>query len=156
MKPIYLNLLAAAAGALLAGCGPVDRTVNAQSPSSRPSLPAITKPASQQVVEDYVKAAASADGSRMYALIGGSERKDETPETLRKTAADRYSTNMTYEVLKAEETDNSSEVIVEFKGAKVDPNPTKFTLTRENGEWRIVDSPELHEREKNGGIHIKL
>lgn len=157
MKPIYLNLLAAVAGALLAGCaGPADHTVNAQSPSSRPSAPALTKPASQQVVEEYLKAAASADGARMYALIGGSERKNETPETLRKTAADRYSSGMTYEVLKTEETDNSSEVVVEFKGAKVDPNPTKFTLTRENGEWRIVDSPELHEREKHGGIHIKL
>ena len=156
MKPIYLNLLAVVAGALLAGCGPNDRTVNAQSPSSRPSAPAIVKPASQQVVEDYLKAAASADGARMYALIGAGNRKDETPESLRKTAADRYSSSMTYEVLKTEETDNSSEVVVEFKGAKVDPNPTKFTLTRENGEWRIIDSPELHEREKHGGIHIKL
>jgi hypothetical protein len=92
----------------------------------------------------------------MYGLIASSERDDESPETLRKTAADRYSTATKWEVLKAKETGSTAEVVVDVQGAKVDPNPTRFTLTRESGEWRIIDSPELHEREKDGGIHIKL
>ena len=121
---------------------------------AKPVLPAIS--GSRRVVDDYLKAASSADGSAMYALIASSERDDESPETLRKTAADRYSTAMKWEVLKAKETGSTAEVVVDVQGAKVDPNPTRFTLTRESGEWRIVDSPELHEREKNGGIHIKL
>lgn len=92
----------------------------------------------------------------MYALVSSGERGGETPETLRKTAADRYSSATTWEVLKTSESGGTSEVVVDFHGAKVDPNPSTFTLTRENGEWRIVDSPELHERQKEGGIHIRL
>jgi hypothetical protein len=131
-------------------------TISGDSPgtASRPALPAISGP--QAVVEDYLKAASSADGAAMYALIASSERDDESPETLRKTAADRYSTAMKWEVLKARETGSTGEVVVDVQGAKVDPNPTRFTLTREAGEWRIVDSPELHEREKDGRLHIKL
>lgn len=138
---------------ILNGCGGV--TIGANSGSgARIAVPAISGP--QRVVEDYLKAASTADGSRMHALIGAGERDDETPETLRKTAADRYSSNFSWDVLKTEETGNTAKVIVDVKGAKVDPNPTTFTLTQENGEWRIVDSPELNEREKNGDLHIKF
>jgi hypothetical protein len=122
--------------------------------TARPGLPAIA--ASQRVVEDYLRAASTADGARMYGLIASSERENETPKTLGKTAAGRYSTATKWEVLKTEEQGSTSEVVVDVKGAQVEPNPTKFTLTRENGEWRIVDSPELHEREKNGDLHIKF
>ena len=111
---------------------------------------------SRAVVEDYLKAAAAADGATMYGLIATSERGRESPETLRDTAKDRYSPATKWEVLKAEESGSTSQVTVEFKGADVDPNPTRFTLTKENNEWRIVDSPELHEREKDGRIRIKL
>jgi len=107
------------------------------------------------VVEEYLRAAGSADGQRMYALIASSERDDESPDTLRETAAERYSAGMTWEVLKADENGSASDVIVEFQGAKVVPNPYRFTLTREAGEWRIVQSPELHE-EKKDGIKIDL
>jgi hypothetical protein len=141
---------------LAAGLGGCTSTISGDSPGrvSRPVIPAVS--ASQRVVEDYLRAASEADGARMYGLIASSERNNETPTTLRKTAADRYSTGTKWEVLKAEERGSTSEVVVDVKGAKVDPNPTKFTLTRENGEWRIVDSPELHEREKNGDLHIKF
>lgn len=111
---------------------------------------------SRAVVEDYLKAATAADGATMYGLIASSERERESPETLRDTAKDRYSPATKWEVLKAEESGTTSQVTVEFKGAEVDPNPTRFTLTKENKEWRIVDSPELHEREKDGRIRIKL
>jgi hypothetical protein len=46
-------------------------------------------------------------------------------------------------------------VVVDFRNAKVDPNPYRFTLTREAGEWRIVQSPELHET-ADDGMRIKL
>ncbi|MGV3720114.1 MAG: hypothetical protein ACO1SX_04315 [Actinomycetota bacterium] len=134
------------------GCG---TTIGANSGAGpRVSVPAIS--GAQRVVEDYLKAASTADGSRMHALMGAGERPNETPETLRKTAADRYSSNFSWDVLKAEETGDTAKVIVEVKGAEVDPNPTTFTLTRENGEWRITDSPELNERQKNDDIHIKF
>jgi len=137
----------------LAGCD--DARVGAYSDGrAGRSIPVISGP--RQVVEDYLRSAAKADGSGMYALLGSGERDDETPESLRKTAADRYTAGMKWDVLKATETGSRAEVVVDFQGAKVDPNPTKFALTRENGEWRIVDSPELNEREKNGDIHIKF
>jgi len=121
---------------------------------SRPLIPAVS--ASQRVVEEYLRAASNSDGARMYGLIASSERERESPTTLGKTAADRYSAATKWEVLKAEEHGSTSEVVVDVKGAQVEPNPTKFSLTRENGEWRIVDSPELHEREKKGDLHIKF
>lgn len=144
-----LGLLAAA----LAGCG--GTTIGANSGSgTRLAAPAVS--GAQRVVEDYLKAASNADGAGMFALIGAGERDDETPETLRKTAADRYSSEISWDVLKAEESGAGAKVIVEIKGAEVDPNPTTFTLARENGEWRIIDSPELNERKKNGDLHIKF
>jgi hypothetical protein len=151
-------LAATAALLMLAGCtGPAAPPSGSAPPATSPPQPvAAAVPGSQRVVEAYLKAAADGDGAGMYALIADSERKRETPKSLGKTAKDRYSSATTWEVLKTEESASSSEVIADTKGAKVDPNPTKFTLTRENGEWRIVESPELHEREKNGGIHIKL
>jgi len=145
-------------GALAAALGGCTSTISGDSRGgtvvTRPAIPAIS--ASQRVVEDYLRAASSGDGARMYGLIASSEREDESPKTLGKTAADRYSTATRWEVLKTEEHGSTSEVVVDVKGAHVDPNPTRFTLTRENGEWRIVDSPELHEREKNGDLHIKF
>jgi hypothetical protein len=145
-------------GALAVGLGGCTSTISGDSPGgtrvSRPVLPSIS--ASQRVVEDYLKAASTGDGARMYGLIASSERERESPTTLGKTAADRYSPSTKWEVLKTRETGSTSEVVVDMKGAKVEPNPTKFTLTRESGEWRIVDSPELHEREKNGDLHIKF
>jgi len=54
------------------------------------------------------------------------------------------------------ETDNTARVIVEVKGAELDPNPATFTLAHENGGWRIAVSPELNERKRNGDIHIKF
>ncbi|HEU4754222.1 MAG TPA: hypothetical protein VFU47_14020 [Armatimonadota bacterium] len=142
---VYLPVAALALG--LCGCRQGDRTVSAASRAG--SGP-------RAVVEQYLQAASRADGASMYALIAGSERDDESPTTLADTARDRYSTGATWDVLKTEPAGTTAKVIVELKGAKVDPNPTTFTLTQENGEWRIVDSPELHERDKNGGIHIKL
>lgn len=143
---------------LAAGLGGCTSTISGDSPGgsrvSRPVIPSVS--ASQRVVEDYLRAASNADGARMYGLIASSERDDESPKTLGKTAADRYSTATKWEVLKTEESGSTSEVVVDMKNAKVDPNPTKFTLTREAGEWRIIDSPELHEREKNGDLHIKF
>lgn len=146
----------AAAGLVMVGLGGCTSTISGDSPGrvSRPVIPSVS--ASQRVVEEYLRAASEGDGARMYGLIASSERNNETPTSLGKTAADRYSTGTRWEVLKAEERGSTSEVVVDVKGAKVEPNPTKFTLTRENGEWRIVDSPELHEREKNGDLHIKF
>lgn len=145
-------------GALVAGLNGCTSTISGDSNGgvriSRPAIPAVS--ASQRVVEDYLKAASAGDGARMFGLLAASERDDETPKTLGKTALDRYSSATKWEVLKAEENGGTSEVVVDVKGAKVEPNPTKFTLTRENGEWRIVDSPELREREKNGDLHIKF
>jgi hypothetical protein len=43
-----------------------------------------------------------------------------------------------------------------FKGAKVDPNPYRFTLIREAGDWWIVQSPELHGEDRKDRIKIKL
>jgi hypothetical protein len=144
---------AVALGAALSGCGGERLRASSDGGPGR-AVPAVSGP--QRVVEEYLKAASTADGARMYGLIASSERDNESPETLRKTAADRYSTDLSWEVLKAEESGDTAKVVVEVKQAKVEPNPTTFTLTRENGEWRIVDSPELHEREKRGGIHIDL
>lgn len=146
---------AATLAAALGGCtSTISGDSRGGSVVTRPAIPAVS--ASQRVVEDYLRAASSGDGARMYGLIASSERENETPKTLGKTAADRYSTATKWEVLKTEENGSTSDVVVDVTGAHVDPNPTKFTLTRENGEWRIVDSPELHEREKNGDIHIKF
>jgi hypothetical protein len=108
------------------------------------------------VVEGYLKAATRADGAGMYARIATSERDDESPKTLADTARDRYATGTTWEILKTEEKGSAADVVVDFKRAKVDPNPYRFTLTREAGEWRIVQSPELHEEEKSDGIKIKI
>jgi hypothetical protein len=105
-------------------------------------------------VEEYLKAASQADGARMYGLIASSERDDESPETLADTARDRYAPTMTWQVLKVEETGSTARVVVDIQGAKVKQNPYPFTLTREMGEWRIVDSPELHEREKRKRIGL--
>ena len=108
------------------------------------------------VVAEYLRAASRADGAGMYALIASSERDDESPETLGDTARERYSTDTTWQVLKTDERASKSDVVVDFKGAKVDPNPYRFTLTREAGEWRIVQSPELHEEDKDDDISIKF
>jgi hypothetical protein len=135
----------------LAGCA---REQDADGPGvARPA--AVIAPESQRVVEEYLRAASQTSGAEMYALIAASERDDETPESLKDTAHDRYSPATTWSVLKTEEKENAAEVIVEFQGAKVDPNPYRFTLTREAGEWRIVQSPELHEDDSDG-IEIKL
>ena len=72
------------------------------------------------------------------------------------TAHDRYSPGMTWEVLKEESSGDSASVVVDFKGAKVEPNPYRFTLTQEANEWRIVQSPELHEDDDRDDIEIKL
>jgi len=87
-----LGILAVA----LTGCGGTAIGANSGS-RSRSTAPAIT--GAQRVVEDYLKAASGADGARMYALIGAGERDDETPETLCRTAADRYSSNIRRKVL---------------------------------------------------------
>lgn len=111
--------------------------------------------ASRGVVEEYLQAAAKADGARMYALLATSERRDETPDSLRKTAADRYSAEITWEIEGVNEQANSSTVVALIRGAKdVEPNPYRFTLTKEGGEWRIVQSPELHEDDDD--IKIKI
>lgn len=164
MKPLHSTWIgggvaAGVVAAALSGCGNNPRIDAANNPN--PQTPKITIPAvpgSRRVVEDYLRAASSGDGAAMYALIASSERDRESPETLGDTARDRYSPAMKWEILKAEESGSTAEVVVDFQGAKVDPNPSRFTLTREAGEWRIVDSPELHEREKNakGKLRIKL
>ena len=145
------GLLGALCGlCVLAGCAPSREVpVSAQSPALSLSGP-------QRVVENYLKAATSADGAAMYGLIASSERDDESPKTLGDTARDRYTPSTRWEVLKTEERDSTARVIVDVKGAEVEPNPTTFSLTREAGEWRIIDSPELHEREKSGRLRIKL
>jgi hypothetical protein len=142
---------------LSAGCG-LNQTGGMSSPAipspGKVSVPLIS--GSRAVVEEYLKAASEADGAKMYALIASSERESESPKTLKDTADDRYSTATSWEVLKTEEGESSSKVIVQTKSAKVEPNPYTFTLTKEAGEWRIVQSPELHEEEKDGRIRIKL
>jgi hypothetical protein len=146
-----------AAWALVLCGGCVLRTESSGSSGSPPKVKIeAAAPASRSVVENYLKAASAADGATMYGLIATSERKRESPESLHDTAKDRYSPSTTWEVLKTDESGTTSQVTVEFKGADVDPNPTRFTLSKESGEWRIVDSPELHEREKDGRIRIKL
>jgi hypothetical protein len=139
-------------GLALAGCSNAGREPEG---GTTATAPPVTAPGPDTVVENYLRAASKADGDEMYALIATSERKDETPDSLRKTAADRYSPDITWKVTKTEEKDSTAEVMVKIEGAKVDPNPYRFTLTREAGEWRIVQSPELHETDKDG-IKIKL
>jgi hypothetical protein len=146
-RVILLVLLAAVSGCMRpeGGAGP------------QPDLnPVIPVPEARKVVDEYLHAAAAGDGDRMYALIASSERKNETPRTLTDTARDRYKPGMTWDVLKTDQGDSSGTVVAEFKGADVEPNPYRFTLTRENGEWRIVQSPELHEEDKPGRIKIEL
>jgi hypothetical protein len=128
----------------------MERRTDADSP------PAVAVSGPQAVVDAYLKAAAEAEGPGMYALIASSERDDESPTTLADTARNRYAAGMSWKVLKAEEAESTARVIVEFTGAKVDPNPYTFTLTREAGEWRIVQSPELHEEDKEDGLTIKF
>lgn len=119
------------------------------------TTPAVTVPESRRVVEEYLQAARRADGERMYALIATSERDDESPKSLRETAADRYTASTTWEFVNVEQRENTSEVHVRIEGAKeIEPNPYRFMLTREGDAWRIVDSPELHETE--GGIRIRI
>lgn len=144
---------------MTAGCVQTERVSGSSNPSitvTPAKPPAPLTPASQKVVEDYLRAGTEGDGAAMYALIANSERKNETPETLTRTAHDRYSGSTTWQILKSKESGNVGEVVVDYKGAHVDPNPFRFTLTREAGEWRIVQAPELHEREREGGIRIKL
>ena len=127
----YGGGLAAAACSLtllLGGCAPGrEAPVSAQSP-------VLTLSGPQRVVEDYLKAATSGDGAAMYGLIASSERDDESPKTLGDTARDRYTPSTRWEVLKTEERDSTARVVVDVKGAEVDPNPTTFSLTREAGE----------------------
>jgi hypothetical protein len=145
-----LAVAACSLALLVGGCAPGrEAPVSAQSPSLTVSGP-------RRVVEEYLKAATSGDGAAMYGLIATSERDDESPQTLGDTARDRYTPSTRWEVLKTEERDSTARVVVDVKGAEVDPNPTTFSLTREAGEWRIIDSPELHEREKDDGLRIKL
>jgi hypothetical protein len=138
---------------LAGGCAPRD-TTGGGAGTARVPAPIAAGP--QAVVEEYLRAATRADGAGMYARIATSERHDESPKTLADTARDRYSTGTTWEILKTEEKGSAADVVVDFKGARVDPNPYRFTLTREAGEWRIVQSPELHEEEKSDGIKIKI
>lgn len=148
-RALALLLLIGLIGA--AGCtGPApERTTGAG------STPAAIVSESRAVVEEYLRAAAKADGAGMYALLATSERKDETPDSLRKTAADRYSADITWEIEKVDEQASSSTVVTQIRGAKdVEPNPYRFTLTKESGEWRIVQSPELHE--DDGDIKIQI
>jgi hypothetical protein len=139
----------------LGGCADSRRSGGAEDGPRIPK-PSVLKSGPRAVVEDYLKAAARADGAGMYALIATSERDDESPQSLADTAHDRYSPNMTWEVLKEAARSSSSDVVVDFKGAKVEPNPYRFTLTQEAGEWRIVQSPELHEDDGRDRIKIKL
>jgi hypothetical protein len=125
------------------------------SPGAGTPPPAVVS-GSRAVVEEYLEAAKKADGVQMYALIATSERDDETPDSLRDTAADRYGPETTWTVAKVEEKESTSDVIVEIRGAKkVDPNPYRFTLTKEGGSWRIVQSPELHEDDDDVKIKIE-
>jgi hypothetical protein len=137
------------------GCSP-SRNQSGAAPHSPASQPAPATSGSRAVVEQYLQAAAKADGPAMYALIASSERKDESPKSLADTARDRYSPKTSWEVLKTQEKASTSQVVVDVKHAKVQPNPYKFTLSREAGEWRIVQSPELHEDDNRNEIKIKF
>jgi hypothetical protein len=139
----------------LPGCSPA-RNGSGAAPRSASSKPAPVASGSRAVVEQYLQAAAKADGPGMYALIASSERKDESPKSLADTARDRYSPQTSWEVLKTDEKSSTSQVVVDIKHAKVQPNPCKFTLSREAGEWRIVQSPELHEDDQRDEIKIKF
>jgi hypothetical protein len=159
MKPRRGSILCAVIGIVAAlaigGCVRVAREGGGgTSTSASPRSPFASGP--RVVVEEYLRAAARADGPGMYALIASSERGPESPKTLADTARDRYSTDTSWEILKVEEKGSTADVVVDIKRAKVDPNPYRFTLTREAGEWRIVQSPELHEEDKSDGIKIKL
>lgn len=159
----WVRLLGAAfvAGLFVAGCAPSSSpgSPGSSPPSAAPvpSTPKPATPASQAVVEQYLRAATQADGDRMNALLAGSERKDHDARSLRKDASENYSSGATWQVLKTDEQGDTSEVTVDIKGGKVDPNPFKFVLTREAGEWRIVKSPEVKHDEHHGpSIHIRL
>lgn len=139
---------------MVSGCS--QQTGAGNRSSSAPAKPAAVASGSRAVVEQYLQAAAKGDGPGMYALIASSERKDESPKSLADTARDRYSPQTSWDVLKTEDKGSTSQVVVDIKHAKVDPNPYKFTLSREAGEWRIVQSPELHEDDKRDEIKIKF
>jgi hypothetical protein len=140
---------------VLSGCSS-SRNGHGAAPHTDASKPTLLASGSRAVVEQYLQAAAKADGAAMYALIASSERKDEHPKSLADTARDRYSPQTSWEVLKTDEKGTTSQVVVDIKHAKVKPNPYKFTLSREAGEWRIVQSPELHEDDKRDEIKIKF
>jgi hypothetical protein len=142
------------AAGVVGGCANRGQQTEQSGGVEAPALPVTSGP--RAVVENYLKAATSGDGAGMYALIASSERDDESPKTLGDTARDRYSPATTWQILKVEEQGSSAHVIAEFKGAKVDPNPYRFTLSREADEWRIVQSPELHEEERDADIQIKF
>jgi hypothetical protein len=150
----YLRLVIATISSLaLVGCAnPQARQGGGPAPVSPPRIEITSGP--QKVVEEYLEAARNGDGAGMYALIASSERKDESPRSLQNTANDRYSPSASWKILKTEENGSSAAVVVEFQDAKVDPDPYRFTLTREAGEWRLVQSPELHEDDDD--IKIKF
>src|SRR5688500_15549453 len=85
------TLFAAATAMLVVGC-----TRERAAENTTVVKPAAIVSGSRAVVEEYLRAAAKADGAGMYALIASSERKDETPQSLADTARDRYSPNMTW------------------------------------------------------------
>jgi hypothetical protein len=125
------------------------------SPPAAGTPPAIIS-GSRAVVEEYLEAAKKADGQQLYALIAANERDDETPDSLRDTAADRYGPETTWEIVKVDERQSTSDVIVRISGAKqIETNPYRFTLTKESDAWRIVQSPELHEDDDDVKIEIK-
>lgn len=139
---------------LSAGCSPRQSTESRgpapQAPAA-PAAPALA-PAPQRAVESYLQAAAQSSGQEMYALLAESERKDHEAEDLAKDARKHYPSGATWEVLKTEVNGTVADVIVEFKGADVDPNPYRFTLSQENGAWRITHAPEV----EGGGADIKI
>ena len=158
MKPLnsFFRYILPATTMMLALAGCSRSRTEPGGPGAAGPPPATMTSGSRAVVEQYLQAAAKADGAAMYALIASSERKDEGPKTLADTAQGRYSPQTSWETLKTEEKGSTSQVVVEIKGAKVQPNPYKFTLSREAGEWRIVQSPELHEEDQHDGIKIKF
>src|SRR5687767_3934701 len=70
---------------LLAALLVVGGCTDSRSGGGAATPPAVLVSGPRAVVEEYLKAASTADGAGMYALIATSERKDETPQSLKDT-----------------------------------------------------------------------
>jgi hypothetical protein len=105
-------------------------------------------------VDSFLQAARTGNGQDMLALLASGLQGKNSAKDLSEGIPSHYPAGTSWEVLKEETHGAVSDVVVEFKGAQVDPNPFRFTLTREGDVWRITHAPDV--KEGGGGIKIKL